>query len=68
MERIFNGSKIYAKGFYANGKDRYELRLIKDGTDPERYEKELEALLVELVLKSREIRQLEAAKAEPGLR
>jgi len=44
------------------------LRLIKDGTDPERYEKELEVLLVELVLKSREIRQLEAAKAEPGLR
>ena len=44
------------------------LRLIKDGTDPERYEKELEALLVELVLKSREVRRLEAAKADQGLR
>ena len=44
------------------------LRRIKDGTDPERYEQELETLLVELALKSREIRRLEAAKADPGAR
>jgi antitoxin component YwqK of YwqJK toxin-antitoxin module len=35
LERIFNGSKIYAKGNFANGKDRYELRLIKDGKSHE---------------------------------
>ena len=43
--------------------DRVEaLRLLRDGTDPERYAEELENVLVELALKSREIRQLEEAK------
>ena len=41
------------------------LRVLKDGTDPERYEQELETLLVELALKGREIRQLEAARGAP---
>ncbi len=36
-----------------------ELRAIKDTMDPERYESELEELLLELALKNREIRQRE---------
>lgn len=45
------------------------LKLLKGGTDPEQYEKELETLLVEMALKSRQIRDLEAAKdAEPAPR
>ncbi len=40
------------------------LRVLKDGTDPERYEQELETLLVALALKSREIRQLEEVRGE----
>ena len=43
-----------------------ELRRLRDGADPEQYEQELETLLVELALKSREVRQLEAAKREWG--
>ena len=43
-----------------------ELRRLRGGADPERYERELETLLVELALKSREVRQLEAAKRESG--
>jgi hypothetical protein len=42
-----------------------ELRRIRGGTDPEQYERELETLLVELALKSREIRELEAARGAP---
>ncbi len=38
------------------------LKLLKGGTDPAQYAKELEKLLVELALKSREIRELEAKK------
>ena len=43
-----------------------ELRRVKGGADLEQYERELETLLVELALKSREVRQLEAAKRESG--
>jgi hypothetical protein len=39
-----------------------QLKLLKGGTDPARYEKDMETLLVELALKSREIRALEAKK------
>ena len=39
-----------------------ELRVLRGGADQEAYEAELERLLIELALKSREIRQLEAAK------
>jgi hypothetical protein len=39
-----------------------QLKLLKGGTDPALYEKDLEKLLVELALKSREIRELEAKK------
>ena len=43
-----------------------ELQRLKDGTDVAQYERELETLLVQLALKSREVRQLEEAKgAEP---
>ncbi len=40
-----------------------ELRRIKGGADPEQYQTELERLMIDLALKSREIRQLEASKA-----
>ena len=44
-----------------------ELRRIRGGADPEQYQTELERLMIELALKSREIRQLEASKAAaPG--
>ncbi len=39
-----------------------ELRLRKDGMDPARYERELEALLTDLALKTKTIRELEAKK------
>jgi len=39
-----------------------ELRLRKDGMDPARYERELEALLTNLALKTKTIRELEAKK------
>lgn len=42
-----------------------ELRRLRGGTDPTQYQQELEALMVELALKSREIRQLEEAKGAP---
>ena len=42
-----------------------ELRRIRGGADPEQYQAELERLMVELALKSREIRELEAAKGTP---
>ena len=42
-----------------------ELRRIRGGTDPEQYRAELETLMVNLALKSREIRELEAAKGAP---
>jgi hypothetical protein len=42
-----------------------ELRRLRDGTAPAQYEQELELLLVELALKSREIRQQEAARQDP---
>lgn len=45
-----------------------ELRVLRGGADREEYEAELERLLVELALKSREIRQLEAAKGAPDPR
>ena len=45
-----------------------ELRRIRDGADPEQYQQELEKLLVELALKSREIRQWEAEKGASGAR
>ncbi len=38
------------------------LRQMKDGMDPEAYERELEALLVELALKTRAIREREGAR------
>ena len=45
-----------------------ELRRLRDGADPEQYAQELERLLIELAFKSREIRELEAAKTEPETR
>ena len=39
-----------------------ELRVLRGGADQEQYEAELERLLIELALKSRQIRQLEAAR------
>ena len=39
-----------------------ELQQLRNGADPEQYQQELERLLIELALKSREIRELEAAK------
>ena len=42
-----------------------ELRRLRGGTDVAQYEQELETLLVQLALKSREIRQLEEAKGAP---
>ena len=39
-----------------------ELRRIRGGADPEQYQRELETLMVELALKSREIRELEAER------
>lgn len=44
------------------------LRLLKDGTDPTRYERELEQLLVELALKSRAIREIERSQEGDGVR
>ena len=41
------------------------LRGLRDGLDAEQYEQELQNLLVQLALKSREIRQLEAARGAP---
>lgn len=40
-----------------------ELRILRDGADQAAYEAELERLLIELALKSRQIRQLEEARA-----
>ncbi len=42
-----------------------ELRTLRDGLGAEEYERELQTLLVELALKSREIRGLEAARGAP---
>ena len=42
------------------------LRGLRAGTDREQYERELETVLVELALKGREIRRLEAAKGAPN--
>ena len=42
-----------------------DLRVLRGGADQEQYEAELERLLIELALKSRQIRQLEAAKEAP---
>ena len=42
------------------------LRGLRDGTDREQYERELETVLVELALKGREIRRLEEAKGAPS--
>ena len=42
-----------------------ELRRVRGGVDTQQYERELETLMVELALKSRRIRQLEAAKGAP---
>ena len=39
-----------------------ELRRIRGGADPEQYQAELETIMIELALKSREIRELETAK------
>ena len=39
-----------------------ELRILRGGAEQEAYEAELERLLIELALKSREIRQLEEAR------
>ena len=39
-----------------------ELRRVRGGVDPDQYEQERETLMIELALKSREIRELEAAK------
>ncbi len=45
-----------------------ELRVLRGGAGQEEYEAELERLLIELALKSRQIRQLEAAKGAPESR
>ena len=45
-----------------------DLRVLRGGADQEQYEAELERLLIELALKSRQIRQLEAAKGAPDPR
>ena len=45
-----------------------ELRVLRGGADQEQYEAELERLLIELALKSRQIRQLEAAREAPDPR
>ncbi len=42
-----------------------DLRRLRGGADPEQYQQELERLMIELALKSREIRELEAAKGAP---
>ena len=39
-----------------------DLRRIRGGADPDQYQAELETLMIELALKSREIRELETAK------
>ena len=43
-----------------------DLRRLSGGVDPEQYEQELERLLIELALMSREIRNHEAAMSESG--
>ena len=40
-----------------------EFQQLRNGADPDQYQQELERLLIELAFKSREIRELEAAKA-----
>ncbi len=45
-----------------------DLRVLRGGADREQYEAELERLLIELALKSRQIRRLEAAKGAPDPR
>ena len=42
-----------------------ELRRVRGGGDPETYQQELERLMIDLALKSRQIRELEAAKGAP---
>ena len=42
-----------------------DLRRIRGGADPDQYQAELETLMIDLALKSREIRELEAAKDAP---
>ena len=42
-----------------------DLRRIRGGADPDQYQAELETLMIELALKSREIRELETAKSAP---
>ena len=45
-----------------------DLRRIRGGADPEQYQAELETLMIELALKSRDIRALETAKGAPQVR
>ena len=45
-----------------------DLRRIRGGADPDQYQAELETLMIELALKSREIRALETAKGAPQAR
>jgi hypothetical protein len=45
-----------------------DLRRIRGGSDPDQYQAELETLMIELALKSREIRALETAKGAPQAR
>ena len=42
-----------------------DLRRIRGGADPDQYQTELETLMIELALKSREIRELESANGAP---
>ncbi len=42
-----------------------DLRRIRGGADPDQYQAELETLMIELALKSRELRELETAKGAP---
>ena len=42
-----------------------ELRRVRGGGDPETYQQELERLMIDLALKSRQIRELEASKGAP---
>ena len=62
--RAFAG---FARGYqprWVNTLGQHYDTLADNNTDPERYEMELETLLVDLALKSREIRQLEEARGE----
>ena len=60
--RLLAGRRGIRVGTTARGHPVRSLRLLKESMDPAKYQSELEKLVTDLALKTREIRSLEGAK------